>query len=330
MLSKDGSSAGSAAVLAAVFLACAVSSCSRGPKIRDDAAAQAFFEKARLIMTAEEERIFRGIPDRQARAAFIEDFWKMRDPNYETEVNEARVIFEQRAAFANKWFSRFDPYRGRDVEGKGHPEDGCSSPRGLVYVLLGPPQRMTLIRENPTDWDIRVPWFRKITDESEFVAETWHYDDLRMAIGFQKTSLSGRWELDLSAHAADRLDIARQRLLEDHYRGASTKPLTLRARHEGGAIRLEIPAEGIAFDNEWKALLGISVNVYRGGQKVDAFSKTERLDETAQGPADGRAIVIEIPYDPPGADGSSLEVIVEDKQAPWYSKVRALIVMKPS
>jgi len=326
-----GSSAGRAAVLAAAFLACAVTACSRNPKIRDDATAQAFFGKTRPIMTAEEERIFRGIPDRQARAAFMEDFWKMRDPNPDTEVNEARAIFEQRAAFANKWFSRIDRYRGRDVEGKDHPQDGCSSPRGQVYVLLGPPQRMTLIRKDPTDWDIRVPWFRKITDESEFVAETWHYDDLRMTIGFQKSSPAGRWDLDLSAHAADRLDIARRKLLEDHYKGASTKPLTLKASHEGGAIRLEVPAEGIAFDNDWKGLLEISVNVYRGGRKVDALAKTERLDVSAQkGAEEDRAIVIEIPYEPPGADGSSLEVIVEDKQAPWYSKVRALVVVKPA
>jgi GWxTD domain-containing protein len=317
----------SAAVVAAAVLAGSGAACSRAPKISGDAEALAFFEKARLVMTREDLEIFRGIPEREARAEFMADFWRMRDPNPDTEFNEALAEFERRAAFANKWFSRFDPIRGRDVEGKSHPENGCSSDRGMVYILLGPPERMTLLTPDPTDWDVRVPWLRKVTDENEFVSELWHYDRLRISVGFEKSS-AGRWNLEPSSHVAERLDEARARLVEDHYRFTSTKPLAVKARYLDKVLRLEIPAEGIAFDDEWKAWLEVSVNVYRDGKKVDRVGRTERLDWQADEPAEGRTVSLEVPYDLAEKGDHVFEVIVEDRGASCFSKRRALVSSK--
>jgi len=316
-----------AAVVAAAVLAGSGPACSRAPKIKGDGEARAFFEKVQVIMTREDLGIFRGIPDREARAEYMADFWRMRDPNPETEANEALVVFERRAAFANKWFSRFDPIRGRDVEGKSHPENGCSSDRGMVYILLGPPERMTLFTSDPTEWDVRVPWFRKVTDENDFVSELWHYDRLRISVEFEKSS-AGRWNLEPSSHVAERLDEAKARLVEDHYRYASTKPLAYTAKYDGQAFRLEVPAEGVDFDDEWKACLEVTVNAYRDGEKVDSVGRTERLDWSSDQAFEGRMVSLEIPYELPGKGDHVFEVIVEDRGASCFSKRRALISSK--
>jgi GWxTD domain-containing protein len=316
-----------AAVVAAAVLAGAGAACSRAPKLKGDAEAKAFFEKAQVIMTPEDLNIFRGIPNREARAEFMADFWRMRDPNPETEVNEAREEFERRVAFANKWFSRFDPIRGRDVKGKSHPETGCASDRGRVYILLGPPQRTHFMAPDLAEGDVRIPFFRKITDEQDFVSEFWHYDRLKIDVEFEK-SASGRWDLWPSSGVAERLDEAKARLVEDHYRYASTKPLTFTARYEDRALRLEVPADGVDFDDEWKACLVATVNVYRDGKKVDRIDRTERLDWPAGEPVEGRAVSLEIAYEPSAKGDHVFEVIVEDRGASCSSKRRALISFK--
>jgi len=278
-------------------------------------------------MTDEDARIFRGIPDRQARDEFIVDFWKMRDPDPQTPKNEAKIEFEERAAFANKWFSRFDPLRGRDVEGKSHPEDGCSSGRGQVYILFGPPDEMTLYSSDHADWDHRIPWFRKVTDDNDFASETWHYNKLRLSVYFGRTT-TGRWELSPSGQVVEKIDRARAWLLEDHYFGASTKPLAFQARYKNKAFQLEIPAGGVSFDGERKGRLEVSVNVYRDGKKVGEIKETKQVDRPAEDEGENGTVSIEIPYDPGVKGRYSFEVKVEDPQASRFSKARALLSQK--
>jgi GWxTD domain-containing protein len=316
-----------AAALSLAVLAGAGAACSRGPRIKLDPESNSFFEKTRVLMTDEEARIFRGISDRQARDEFIVDFWKMRDPDPQTTVNEAKIEFEEQAAFANKWFSRFDPQRGRDVEGKSHPEDGCSSSRGQVYVLLGPPNRMTLSTSDLSGGDVRIPFFRKITDENDFASEIWHYDKLGISVFFEKTA-AGRWELDPSAQVAEWLDRTKAWLLEDHYSGASTKPLAFQARYKNKALQLEIPAGGVSFDGERKSRLDVSVNVYRDGRKVGEIRETKEVDRAAEDEGKNGTVSIEIPYDPGVKGLYSFEIKVEDLQASRFSKARALVSQK--
>ena len=314
----------SAAVVAAAVLAGSGLACSRAPKLKGDAEAQAFFERAQVIMTREDLAVFRAIPDREARAEFMADFWRTRDPNPETEVNEAREEFERRIAFANKWFSRFDPIRGRDVKGKSHPETGCASERGRVYILLGPPQRIQFMSPDLAEGDVRIPFFRKITDEQDFVSEFWHYDRLRIDVEFEK-SASGRWDLWPSSGVAERLDEAKARLVEDHYRYASTKPLAFTARYEDKALRLEVRSEGVDFDDECKACLEVTVTIYQGEKKIDAMVKTEKLDWSADELAERRTITLEIPCEPAANSDGRLLVVVEDRGAECFSKRYALV-----
>jgi len=301
--------------------------CSGGPRISLDPEEIPVFEKTRLVMTDEEAKMYRSIPDRRARDEFIIDFWKMRDPDPQTPENEAKTEFEKRAEFANKWFSRFDPIRGRDVEGKTHPQDGCLSGRGWVYILFGPPDRMTMTAADLSEGDVRIPFFRKISDENEFVGEIWHYDRPRLSVFFSKTD-TGRWELDPSSRVADRLERMKIALLEGHYDGVATKPLTFLARYQNRTFRLEIPAGRLSLDADRKVEIGISVNVYREGVKTGELKEAKTIDRSAEGWSESGAAAIEIPYDP-GVKGRYLfEIKLDDLKANRFSRARALISQK--
>jgi len=327
MLRQKGFPAGVAAVWTAAALVLASAACSRGPRITLDADEIPLFEKTRLVMTDEDARIFHAIPDRRARDEFISDFWKMRDPDSQTPENEARIEFETRADFANKWFSRFDPIRGRDVEGKAHPQDGCLSSRGWVYILFGPPDRMTMTAADLSEGDVRIPFFRKISDDNEFAGEIWHYDRPKLSVFFEKTD-TGRWELDPSSRVADRLERMKAALLEAHYDGSTTKPLTFVASYKDKTFRLEIPPARLALDVDRKAEIEISVNVYRDGVKTGELKETKAFDRSAEGWGEGGGAAVDIPYDP-GAKGRYLfEIKVDDLKANRFSRARALISQK--
>ncbi|MCX6559089.1 MAG: GWxTD domain-containing protein [Candidatus Aminicenantes bacterium] len=84
-----------------------------------------FLAKVRYLITSEERRDFLAAPDAD-KPAFIEAFWKRRDPDPTTEENELRVEYEIRVEAAAKLFP-----------GEGQP--GYATDRGRVYILYGPP-----------------------------------------------------------------------------------------------------------------------------------------------------------------------------------------------
>lgn len=89
-----------------------------------------FLSQVGYIMTREERKIFRELP-RPEREAFIEAFWKRRDPDPETPVNEYRLEYESRVERAAMLF-----------RGEGRP--GWQTDRGRIYILFGPPmERLT-------------------------------------------------------------------------------------------------------------------------------------------------------------------------------------------
>ena len=106
--------------------------CGGGPKIDLDPASKNFYETARLIMTKQENKIFRHLPDKESRDEFIADFWAKRDPDRETEENEFREEFFRRVEYANEHFFEGPP--------------GWKTDRGRMYIYFGAPDRM---EQNP-------------------------------------------------------------------------------------------------------------------------------------------------------------------------------------
>ncbi len=89
-----------------------------------DPNSQKFLDFIRYIVTPQEEKIFRELPA-EDRHEFVTDFWKRRDPNPATEVNEFRNQYYTRLAAADKAFRAGIP--------------GWMTDRGRIYILLGPP-----------------------------------------------------------------------------------------------------------------------------------------------------------------------------------------------
>jgi len=112
------------------FLALAVAGGGKAasqPKEKLSPESAQFYQAARLIMSREEEKIFKHLTDEESRKEFIKDFWDKRDPDPDSDVNEFKTEFENRVAYANKHFR----------EGGL----GMNSDRGRIYIFMGPPDK---------------------------------------------------------------------------------------------------------------------------------------------------------------------------------------------
>jgi GWxTD domain-containing protein len=83
-------------------------------------------------MTDTERQVFSALLDAPEKLAFIESFWRRRDPSPGTPENEFRDQYAARFARANAQFKA------------GRP--GWKTDRGRLYILLGPP---SYIDRNP-------------------------------------------------------------------------------------------------------------------------------------------------------------------------------------
>jgi len=87
----------------------------------------------RYLMSKDERKVYKKLDSEEAVEQFKKEFWEKRDPFPETEINEFKVRFEERVAFADKNFRSW------------------RSDRGRVFILLGPPQERS---DNPLGSDI--------------------------------------------------------------------------------------------------------------------------------------------------------------------------------
>jgi len=99
-----------------------------GAKVVLDAESKKFYDTANMIMTREEVKIFKRLPDPESRKEFIADFWAKRDPSPDNDVNEFKVEFENRVAYVTKRFKT-----------EGGP--GWNTDRGRIYIFMGPPDK---------------------------------------------------------------------------------------------------------------------------------------------------------------------------------------------
>lgn len=110
-------------LLLLALAACAARSRSVRSLLPDE---KEFLSEVRYIITKNERKIFRETPAAE-RAQFIEEFWKVRDPDPSTEENEFRDEYYRRIEVANRLFR----------EGSA----GWLSDRGRILILLGEPDR---------------------------------------------------------------------------------------------------------------------------------------------------------------------------------------------
>jgi GWxTD domain-containing protein len=244
-----------ALVLVALASACLT---SQALKSLDDGSRD-FLSKVRYIITRQERKSFLAIPAAE-RKAFIEDFWKNRDPTPETEVNEFKDQYFKRIADANHLFTEA-------------AEPGWLQDRGRVYILLGPPTNRLTYPRGMTFYD--VP------------REIWYYGFF--PILFTDEAWNGNYKLD--PLSVEQISILNRAQKEWQPRVADRKPqvdFEVEARDAGAGravIEITIPYRTIWFDSQGqvlKALFVVTLNLTELDGTTVQETRTERTLETTE------------------------------------------------
>jgi len=247
-----------------------------------------FLSKARYIITREERKIFLELPVTE-KPKFIEEFWKRRDPDPETEENEFKAEYLGRIERAIQLF-----------QGEGIP--GWLTDRGRIYVIYGPPtDRIT----HPMGED---PYSR--------CSEVWYYADFPVV--FYDYTCSSNYRLmtyDLSPiehlnianmPALDAAHPGAQRMLKEERRFFDFKVSVKKAGEETGKIEgtviIEVPYDRIWFKSEEGKLattLDVELELKDGQNKVVWQCKDSseiKLNEAELEEKTGKSHLIEIPF----------------------------------
>jgi len=105
-----------------------------------------FLSKVRYIITSKERKIFLELPDSE-KEQFIEEFWKRRDPDSDTEENEFKMEYLNRVEKATELFV-------------SEAKPGWLTDRGRIYILFGPPmERLTYPMGADTYTHCREIWY---------------------------------------------------------------------------------------------------------------------------------------------------------------------------
>ncbi|MBN1448900.1 MAG: GWxTD domain-containing protein [Bacteroidetes bacterium] len=113
------------------------------------------FAMSRYIATGNEQEIWNSLDGSESKRKFMTKFWRDRDPDMQTPVNEYYDEYHQRIAVCNEQFRT--AFR-----------EGWRSDRGRVYMLYGPPD-----------------YVERRTSESDMKPhEIWRYDYIEGGVEF--------------------------------------------------------------------------------------------------------------------------------------------------
>lgn len=113
------------------------------------------------IITDQEKKAFKALTTDEERENFIENFWRRRDPNPDTEENEYREEYYERIAYANQHFTSGIP--------------GWKTDRGRVYIAHGKPDS---IESHPAGGAYDRPSWEGGGSTSTYPFEIWFYRHL--------------------------------------------------------------------------------------------------------------------------------------------------------
>ncbi len=120
------------------------------------------FEESKYLATANEIKQYKGLKTLDGKRKFLYQFWKTRDTNPATKLNEAYQDYMNRVQKCNERYSNM----GRE---------GWKTDRGRVYLLYGEPSE---IERFPNEQDTK-PY------------EIWHYNDIQGGVIFVFADLTG-------------------------------------------------------------------------------------------------------------------------------------------
>jgi len=293
--------------------------CASRIKIKQDPFYDSFYEKTSLIMTKEEKGVYKHLPDKESKEEFIQEFWRIRDPDPATEENEAKTEFEARVDYANKWFATWEADIGKDIQRDKH-WGGWNSERGRIYIVLGPPDMVIL-----DGMDLRFDQSRERMKARESVHEEWYYDRFRLWLSFS-IAQGGNWVLDsVPFELVDALETSKLNWVSSAYQIDVRKVFKFKAEFKDDRIIIRIPTSRISLEEKDEKLnmeLLIKIGVYHNHKKIDEIEETKSLGESQEELLKKREILFEIPYKPTLRGQYYFDVVVQDLMSMAVSKYR--------
>jgi len=261
-------------LLFSLFLAsCAVKQAEKSL----DPDSQKFLSEVRYLITKGERKAFLELPP-SGRHQFIEEFWKKRDLDPETEENKFKDEYYRRIKEANHLFTE-----GGTL--------GWLQDRGRVYILIGAPDQREASPRGRSFYDVPT--------------EIWYYGLFRIV--FVDPHWSGNYRLDpQSAQHLAEINLGQMafkpRIVEGRDVGVFELNLEIeKTQEEQTILRVKVPYKNIALTAEGEKLkttLDLSLTVFGASQKkVWGFENQYPivLDESELEGLSGQEYVIEIP-----------------------------------
>ncbi|MCB1024315.1 MAG: GWxTD domain-containing protein [Acidobacteria bacterium] len=147
----------------------------------------------RYIITKEEKNAFKALKTDEERENFIENFWRRRDPNPDTEENEYREEYYERIAYANEHYASGKP--------------GWMTDRGRIYITWGKPDG---VESHPMGGSYDRPSYEGGGSTTTYPFEVWFYRYLEgvgsgIEIEFVDPTGSGEYRIATSPNEKDAL-----------------------------------------------------------------------------------------------------------------------------
>ena len=145
------------------------------------------------IITKEEKRAFLALQTDEERENFIENFWRRRDPNPDTEENEYREEYYERIAYANEHFTSGIP--------------GWKTDRGRIYIAWGKPDS---VESHPSGGSYDRPSWEGGGSTTTYPFEVWFYRHLDnvgdgIEVEFVDPTGTGEYRMARNANEKDAL-----------------------------------------------------------------------------------------------------------------------------
>ena len=253
--------------------------CSLSPRLALDPESQAFYETARLVMTKEESRIFRHLPDSASRRDFIQDFWDKRDPDPDTEVNEFKREFDRRVEYATERFREGIP--------------GWKTDRGRIYIYFGEPDKVD-----------RHP----VLDQPDVKGiQVWYYYTYQFAIRFLDTDGTGAYTFDpyygIAGDFFEAVERVKLGMLPGLDQRFANRYIDFEATYVPSEKRvgITIPANAVIFtsrEGELHADFGAEFFIYtRKGEKIRRFREELHFGEPEAEVVSLKEITFDVPLD---------------------------------
>lgn len=145
------------------------------------------------IITDEERRAFRKLATDDERERFIEEFWRRRDPDPDTDENEFKEEYYERIAYTNEHFASGIP--------------GWKTDRGRIWIMYGKPDER---ETHPAGGSYDRPSYEGGGSTSTYPFESWFYRYLPgvgsgIEIEFVDPTGSGEYRIARNANEKDAL-----------------------------------------------------------------------------------------------------------------------------